>query len=435
MHSISAKNLESHLRKLTESIGIRLAGSVGERHAADYIAEQMRIVGAEVRVEEFDVQERAVEEELLEIYVDGKWRQFACSLLSNARGTNGKTVEAPVVFFASETDYHRKDLSCLSGKAVVHLGSHIETAAHYRRLVEAKPAFVMLVDVRYPGTVPTADGMFPAYTHAYGTLPIVSISFMDAWSWREKGATAARLRVGGGMRESSSQNVIAELPGRDPDAGMLFVGAHHDTQADSVGADDNAVGVAAVLELTRTLIDVPRKRHIRLLSFGAEEQLSAGSAAYVRQHREELNRRGRFMLNFDSFGSLLGWTELSCCGPDEMGKYLNSFFVDQDEYVAVKHELVPYADHFLFAACGMPAAWLGRSNCTSGRFFHHRADDTISRIDIPLVAKLVNINRECLLELALADPLPFPTRMPEDLQFEIDNKWQELFGGWIGFGA
>ena len=141
------------------------------------------------------------------------------------------------------------------------------------------------------------------------------------------------------------------------------------------------------------------------------------------------------MLNFDSFGSLLGWTELSCCGPDEMGKYLNSFFVDQDEYVAVKHELVPYADHFLFAACGMPAAWLGRSNCTSGRFFHHRADDTISRIDIPLVAKLVNINRECLLELALADPLPFPTRMPEDLQFEIDNKWQELFGGWIGFGA
>ena len=78
MHSISAKNLENHVRTLTESIGIRLAGSVGERHAADYIAEQMRSVGAEVRVEEFDVQERAVEEELLEIYVDGKWRQFAC---------------------------------------------------------------------------------------------------------------------------------------------------------------------------------------------------------------------------------------------------------------------------------------------------------------------------------------------------------------------
>ena len=435
MHSISAKNIESHIRTLTEGIGIRLAGSVGERRAADYIAEQMRGVGADVCVEEFDVLERAVEEELLEIYVDGQWRQFACSLLSNARGTNGKTVEAPVVFFASETDYHRKDLSCLSGKAVVHLGSHIETVDHYRRLVEAKPAFVMFVDVRYPGTVPTADGMFPAYTHAYGTLPIVSIAFMDSWHWREKGATTARLRVGGGMRESSSQNVIAELPGRDPDAGTLFVGAHHDTQADSVGADDNAVGVAAVLELARTLINVPRKRNIRLLTFGAEEQLSVGSAVYVRQHREELSSRGRFMLNFDSFGSLLGWTELSCCGPDEMGKYLNSFFVDQDEYVTVKHEMVPYADHFPFAVSGMPAAWLGRLNCTSGRFFHHRADDTLSRIDIPLAAKLADISRECLTGIALADPLPFPTRMPEDLQFEIESKWQALFGGWIGFGA
>ena len=220
----------------------------------------------------------------------------------------------------------------------------------------------MFVDVRYPGSVATADGMFPAYTHAYGALSVVSVSFTDAWHWREKGATDARFRGLGGMRHSSSGNVIAELPGTDPDGGMLFVGAHHDTQADSVGADDNAVGVAGVLELTRSLIDVPRKRTIRLVSFGAEEQLSAGSAAYVRRHREELRRYGRFMLNFDSYGSLLGWTELSCCGPDEMGKYLNSFFVDQDEYVIVKNEVVPYADHFPFAACGMPTAWLGRSN-------------------------------------------------------------------------
>jgi len=404
MQSVSAKNVESHIRTLTEGIGIRLAGSAGERHAADYIAEQLRNIGAEVHVEDFDVCERAVEEEHLEMQVDGEWQTFACSLLGNALGTEGKTVEAPVVFFASETDYQRKDLSLLSGKAVVHLGSHIETADHYRRLVEAEPAFVMFVDVRYPGSVATADGMFPAYTHAYGALPIVSVAFRDAWHWHEKGATDARLRVVGGMRASSSRNVIAELPGTDPDAGMLFVGAHHDTQADSVGADDNAVGVAAVLELTRALIDVPRKRTIRLISFGAEEQLSAGSAAYVRQHREELRGCGRFMLNFDGYGSLLGWTELSCCGPDEMGKYLNSFFVDQDNYVTIKNEVVPYADHFPFAAAGIPGVWLGRSNCTSGRFFHHRPDDTMSRIDVSLVSKLLNISCECLVKIAQADP-------------------------------
>ncbi len=48
MKSISAKNVESHIRTLTEGIGIRLAGSAGERHAADYIAGQLRNIGAEV---------------------------------------------------------------------------------------------------------------------------------------------------------------------------------------------------------------------------------------------------------------------------------------------------------------------------------------------------------------------------------------------------
>jgi len=293
----------------------------------------------------------------------------------------------------------------------------------------------MFVDVRFPGTVPTSDSMFPAYTHAYGALPMVSVAFMDAWHWREKAATAARLRVVGGMRDGSSQNVIAELPGTDPDAGMLFVGAHHDTQADTVGADDNAGGVAAVIELTRMLIDVPRKRAIRLITFGAEEQLSVGSAAYARKHREELSKRGRFMLNFDSFGSLLGWTELHCCGPDQMAHYLQGFFEDRDGCLAVKSEVVPYADHFPFAAAGVPASWLTRSNCTSGHFYHHRPDNDLSRLDTTLMATLSTISGECLAEIAAADQVPFPACMPEALQREVESKWQELFGGWAGFGT
>jgi Zn-dependent M28 family amino/carboxypeptidase len=215
----------------------------------------------------------------------------------------------------------------------------------------------------------------------------------------------------------------------------LFVGAHHDTQADSVGADDNAVGVAIMIELARMLIDVPLKRTVRLISFGAEEQLSVGSATYVRQHREELSRDGVFMLNFDACGSLLGWTKLFCYGQGEIGEYLNRFFTAQDEYIAIKNELMPYADHFPFSAVGMTAASLHRSNCTSGRFFHHRPDDTMSRIDISLLARFVNIGRECLINIARADPLPFSTSLPQELRAEIDNMWQELYGGWEGFVA
>jgi hypothetical protein len=435
MQSMLATNLEKQMRILTEDIGVRLAGSEGERQAAKYIADELKGIGADVQVETFDVCERAVEDEQLELYLNGEWVGFPCSLLSNSIGTYGKTVEAPVVFFASATDYQRSDLSMLSGKAVVHLGSHLETADDYRRLVEAQPAFVMFVDVRYPSTVVPADGMFPAYTHAYGMLPIVSVAFLDAWIWQEQGVTLARLRVVGGMRDSTSSNIIAELPGTAPDRGIVFGGAHHDTQAGTVGADDNAVGVAMLLELARMLIKVRHTYTIRLISFGAEEQLSVGSAAYAREHREELSSSGVFMLNFDACGSRVGWTTLSCCGSEGMAKYLTEFFGDHDEYLAVQKAVSPYADHFPFAASGIPAVSVGRANCTSGRFFHHRPDDTMARIDIPTVARLTTVSGEYLTRIAQADPFPFSRQIPQELQIEIEHIWQEMFGGWTGFGG
>ena len=123
-------------------------------------------------------------------------------------------------------------------------------------------------------------------------------------------ATRARCRVVGGMVPATSQNVVIDLPGTDLADDILYASAHHDTQANSPGADDNGSGVVGVLELARLLQPLPRRRTIRLISFGAEEQLSVGSAAYVRAHRDEVSRRGRCMYNLDSYGSHLGWLQL-----------------------------------------------------------------------------------------------------------------------------
>jgi len=49
------------------------------------------------------------------------------------------------------------------------------------------------------------------------------------------------------------RNVIARRPGNDPERGAVVVGAHYDAVAGSPGADDNASGVAVLLELARTL--------------------------------------------------------------------------------------------------------------------------------------------------------------------------------------
>ena len=430
MRPISVENVDRDLRALCVDIGPRLAGTPAEAHAADYLAREFAAAGAAVTIETFPVQERHVTGENLEIVLDGEWRPFPCSLLSNTPGTDGRDIEAPVVFFDSNTEYQRPDLSFLRGKAVIHLGTHIESRDAYRRLMEARPAFILIVDVRYPGTVPLADGMFPAYTRALGAVPVMNVAYMDAWQWKVAGASAARLRVMGGMRASTSQNVIAEFAGSDPAAGIVFAGGHHDTQAACPGADDNATGSCGLVELARALADVPRRRALRLISFGAEEQLSVGSAVYVRRHRDEIESRGRLMFNLDGYGSHLGWTNLTCNGPDGLAGFLAPFFTRRGQWVRIISDMVPYADHFPFVAAGVPAAWLGRENCTAGRFFHHRPDDDMSRVSVPLVASLLGSVAEALATAVSAEPLPFPIRMGAGTAAAAEQMWEDLFGGW-----
>ena len=67
MQNILAGNVADHLRSLTQDIGIRLAGSAGEKRAAEYIADHLQSVCNDVRVEEFDMTARAVAEEHLEV--------------------------------------------------------------------------------------------------------------------------------------------------------------------------------------------------------------------------------------------------------------------------------------------------------------------------------------------------------------------------------
>ncbi|WP_144053638.1 M28 family peptidase [Baaleninema simplex] len=76
-------------------------------------------------------------------------------------------------------------------------------------------------------------------------------------------------------------NVVATQAGTDPDAGTVLVGAHYDTVADSPGADDNASGVATLLELARVLRSNTHQRRLTLVLFDREEDGLLGSLNFV----------------------------------------------------------------------------------------------------------------------------------------------------------
>ena len=66
-------------------------------------------------------------------------------------------------------------------------------------------------------------------------------------------------------------NIEAVLPGHGAADEIIVVGAHYDSVADCPGANDNASGVAALLELARVLAGSTLSRSVRFVAFANEE--------------------------------------------------------------------------------------------------------------------------------------------------------------------
>ena len=87
------------------------------------------------------------------------------------------------------------------------------------------------------------------------------------------GVTMQQFPSGGGP----GVNVIGSRPGADLQLRPLLVSAHYDTTPDSPGADDNASGVASLLECAAVLQGVSLKRPIEFVAFDMEEVQPEGA--------------------------------------------------------------------------------------------------------------------------------------------------------------
>jgi Zn-dependent M28 family amino/carboxypeptidase len=67
------------------------------------------------------------------------------------------------------------------------------------------------------------------------------------------------------------ENIETEIPGSRRAREILLVGAHYDSVVGSPGADDNASGVAGLIELARSLRDIRPDRTLKLVAFVNEE--------------------------------------------------------------------------------------------------------------------------------------------------------------------
>jgi hypothetical protein len=204
--------------------------------------------------------------------------------------------------------------------------------------------------------------------------------------------------------EIKGHNVGAFIRGSDPDFYREFVvvGAHYDHLGRSPrfaldpdllvsirpGADDNASGTAALLELARRLAANPPPRSVLIIHFDAEEWDLAGSRAFVLRPPVPASAIV-FMLNLDMVGRLRGRDLLIDESVADLPTRVLADSVARAVGVPASRTRFSEgrSDHAAFAALNVPALSL-----TSG--FHsdyHRVTDVASRIDLPGLARVVDV--------------------------------------------
>ena len=122
--------------------------------------------------------------------------------------------------------------------------------------------------------------------------------------WREQGYVVARQSYRVGAVECA--NLEVTIPGTTKSNEIIVVGAHYDSVEGAPGANDNASGVAAMLEISRKFTAIPSDRTVRFVAFVNEEPPYfetelMGSRVYAKACRQ----RGddiRVMLSLETLG-------------------------------------------------------------------------------------------------------------------------------------
>ncbi|MBZ0297257.1 MAG: M20/M25/M40 family metallo-hydrolase [Anaerolineae bacterium] len=113
---------------------------------------------------------------------------------------------------------------------------------------------------------------------------------------------------------SDQRNIVAFISGTEADAGVIVVGAHYDSisidvedgSAYAPGANDNASGIAALIEMARVLSTRQHHASIMFVAFAAEEINRQGSIAFVNNYLLPRDVDITAMINMDIIGSYYG---------------------------------------------------------------------------------------------------------------------------------
>ncbi len=194
------------------------------------------------------------------------------------------------------------------------------------------------------------------------------------------------------MADSIENNVIAEIPGTDPDlkSQIVMLGAHMDSWHASTGATDNGTGTAVMMEAVRILkaIGIKPRRTIRIALWSGEEQGLLGSRGYVKKHfanrltmdLKPAQARISAYYNLDNGGGKIRGMYLQ--GNDELRDVFQAWFEPFRDLGAstVTYKNTGSTDHISFDEVGIPGFQFIQDPLEYGTRTHHTNMDSYDRV-------------------------------------------------------
>lgn len=403
--ALSANIAWDLVEQITTRFGPRPAGGASERAAAEWGVDWLRAQGFDnVRLQDFPLTEWVRGVERVEI-VGAHAQPLVAVALGGGAATPPEGVEGEAVIFETWQALLDSPEGALTGKIAVVLqdtvraqdgrGYGSSSVMRFQGPTEAARRGAVGYVLRSLGTHDHRFAHTGATRVGDGVVPAFAITPPDADQLRRLSRIAERplrlrlVSTGGFAEPGRSQNVIAEVRGRERPDEVITIGGHLDSWDLGTGAIDDAAGIAittAALKLIQQLPERPR-RTIRVVWWGAEEVSQpapapglAGARAYAELVGDEAARHVAISESDFGAGRIYG---LSL--PAGQG--------DTDFQRAAMRVLTPIGvlwnpapargggpDTGPTVALGVPAFQLAQDG--SDYFdVHHTADDVIDRID------------------------------------------------------
>jgi carboxypeptidase Q len=412
------------LRHLTDNIGPRLSGSPQAQRAVDYVAGEMRALGAEVTLEKATVPHwvRGMEAGELTAWpgqAAGTTQKIVLTALGGSVATPPEGLTAEVVVVDNWSQLHALPAGAVKGKILLFnrpFDKGLAATGHglqaygngvvYRAAGPIAGAAVGAVAVLVR-SVGGADFRLPhtgmtEYAPDEPKIPAAALTAEDAEMLKvlaSQGPVTMRLILTPQtLPNAESYNVIADWKGTEHPEQVVVVSGHLDSWDLGTGAIDDGAGVVVSMQAIQLMkeLGIHPRRTVRVIAWMSEEEGSEGAAAYMAKHATEMGN------HVGAIESDLGAdhpTGIYYAGKPDLGRWLRPVAQVLDANGAGSLENAPETGEDIAGMTekGVPSF----APVQDSRFYfnyHHTAADTFDKID----KKHLNENAAIMAVLAYA---------------------------------